>query len=340
MTKINCAVVGMGIGEIHANFYKNYKSTNLIKIFEINKNKRKEIKKNFSDTELVNNENEIFKDPNVDLISIASYDNYHYRHIIKAIKYKKNIFVEKPICLSLKELKEIKRKIDKSKIFLSCNFVLRENLQFQKIEKIIKKKLGSIYFIEGDYNYGRLEKIETGWRGKIPNYSVSHGGAIHLIDLIMMYLKELPYKVYSEGNKLMVKNKKFKLNDFIIAILKFKSKKIVKISSNFGCVIPHHHSLKVFGKKGTIMHDIRGAIYTDSRKKNSFFSKFKLKTSRNNKIKVLKTFVDNIMLRRNTKLKENFNNIINSMLISLAIEKSILKNKSIYIDYKKLNLND
>ena len=70
------------------------------------------------------------------------------------------------------------------------------------------------------------------------------------------------------------------------------------------------------------------------------FSKFKLKTSRKNKIKVLKTFVDNIMLRRNTKLKENFNNIINSMLISLAIEKSILKNKSIYIDYKKLNLND
>ena len=47
MTKINCAVIGMGIGEIHANFYKNYKSTNLIKIFEINKNKRKEIKKIF-----------------------------------------------------------------------------------------------------------------------------------------------------------------------------------------------------------------------------------------------------------------------------------------------------
>ena len=39
MKKINCAVIGMGVGEIHANFYKDSKFTNLIKIFEIDKKK-------------------------------------------------------------------------------------------------------------------------------------------------------------------------------------------------------------------------------------------------------------------------------------------------------------
>ena len=33
---------------------------------------------------------------------------------------------------------------------------------------MIKKKLGDIYHIEGDYNYGRLKKLTKGWRGKIP----------------------------------------------------------------------------------------------------------------------------------------------------------------------------
>ena len=221
---------------------------------------------------------------------------------------------------------------------MSCNFVLRENLQFKKIEKIIKKKIGLIYYIEGDYNYGRLEKIESGWRGKIPFYSVTHGGAIHLIDLIIMYLNEMPIEVFGKGNKLVVKNKNIKFNDFTLAVLKFKSGKIAKISSNFGCVIPHHHCLKVFGRKGTIIQDIRGAIYTNSRDKSKKFLTFNLKTDRKKKIKVLKSFVKDIIYVRKKKLKLNFDNIINSMLISLAIEKSILKNKKILIDYKKIML--
>ena len=78
-----------------------------------------------------------------------------------------------------------------------------------------------------------------------------------MIDLILWFLNELPHEVTSEGNRLIVKNKKFKTNDFTVSLLKFKSGKIVKISSNFGCTIPHHHSLKVFGSKGSIIHDLK-----------------------------------------------------------------------------------
>ena len=71
-------------------------------------------------------ENEIFNDTNINLVSLASYDNHHYSQILKAAKLKKNIFVEKPICLYLKELKKIKMNVEKNKINMSCNFVLRE----------------------------------------------------------------------------------------------------------------------------------------------------------------------------------------------------------------------
>ena len=42
---------------------------------------------------------------------------------------------------------------------------------------------GNIYYFEGDYNYGRLKKITSGWRGKIPFYSITLGGGSHIIDL-------------------------------------------------------------------------------------------------------------------------------------------------------------
>jgi len=330
----------MGVGERHASFYERFKHTNLVKIFDKDPKKMILIKKKFPLAKLVKNENEIFKDPEIDLVSIASYDNYHYSQIIKSIKYKKNIFVEKPICLFLNQLKDIKKKVEINNVNFSCNFVLREYKQFKKIKKIIKKKLGKIYFIEGDYNYGRLEKIENGWRGQIPYYSVTHGGAIHMIDLILFFLNELPYEVSSMGNRLVVKNKRFKNNDFTISLLKFKSGKIVKISSNFGCMAPHHHSIKVFGSKGTIIHDIRGAILSKSRVKEKKLFKFNFQTNKNDKANVLKNFVVNIIKKRKKLINDNFKRIINCMLISIAIEKSIKCNKKIKINYKKINLNE
>jgi predicted dehydrogenase len=341
MKKINCAVIGMGVGARHADFYNKYKYTNLVKIFEIDKKKWKNIKKRYPKAEIVNDENEIFNDTNINLVSLASYDNHHYSQILKAAKFKKNIFVEKPICLYLKELKKIKMNVEKNKINMSCNFVLRENKQFKKIKDIIlKKKIGKIYYGEGDYNYGRIEKVEKGWRGKIPYYSVTHGGAIHMIDLILWYLNELPDSVISSGNRLVVKNKNFKSDDFTIGILKFKSRKIVKITSNFGCVMPHHHALKIFGDKGSVLHDIRGGILVNSRSKKKNYKKFHLNTTNKQKSNIIKCFVDDIINKRKKKLRDNFKSIINSMLVSLAIEKSIKVKNKVSINYKKLDFND
>jgi len=338
--KLNCAVIGMGVGEKHAIFYLNYKKTKLLKVFEKDKKKVQKLEKKYPEINFVKTENDIFKDPKIDLISIASYDNYHYSQVIKATKYKKNIFVEKPVCLFLNELQQINKKVKKSNIKLSCNFVLRENSQFKKIKTMQNRKvMGNIYFMEADYNYGRLHKINKGWRGKMPFYSVTHGGAIHMIDLVLWYLKELPYEVKSSGNKIVTKKSQFKFNDFSIALLKFKSGIIVKVSSNFGCVLPHHHGLKIFGNKGTVIHDLRGAIKINSREKGKRYKKFNYKTNFKQKSNVMKNFVDALILNKTKKLKKDFNTIMNSMLISLAIEKSMEKNKTIKLNYKNLKLN-
>ena len=56
-------------------------------------------------------------------------------------------------------------------------------------------------------------------------------------------------KAISIGNNLVTKETYYKFNDNNIALLKFKNGVIGKVSSNFSCVMPHNHSLKIFGKK-------------------------------------------------------------------------------------------
>ena len=136
----------------------------------------------------------------------------------------------------------------------------------------------------------------------------------------------------------MFLNFSFKFNDFSVGILKFKSGIIAKISSNFGSVTPHHHAFKMFGTKGTIYSDLRGAMLFKSRNKKAKPKLFKLETSFQQKTQVIKNFVDNIILKKDKAIKINFKEIINSMLISLSIEKSIKTKKTIKIDYKNLQL--
>ena len=187
MKKISSAIIGFGIGQKHFEAIHKYKNSEVNIICEKDLNKLKHLKKKFPKIKITNNEDEIFLNKEINLVSIASYDNDHYKQILKCIKYKKNIIVEKPMCLSLKELKYIKRLILKSNLKITSNLVLRVNDLFLDIKKKIKKE--NIFYLEADYIWGRKNKL-YGWRSNIKDYSVLLGAGIHVIDLVMWLLNK------------------------------------------------------------------------------------------------------------------------------------------------------
>ena len=56
-------------------------------------------------------------------------------------------------------------------------------------ELIAAGELGELFHLEGDYDYGRRHKLTDGWRGRIPYYSVVLGGAIHMVDLLLLAVR-------------------------------------------------------------------------------------------------------------------------------------------------------
>ena len=137
--KINTAVIGFGIGQRHAEvFYKN-KNCKLIYVSDLNSNLNETIKKKFPGIKIINSEKKnisIFKDKLVNLVCISSYDNFHKKHILECIKENKNFFIEKPLCLNLKELTVITNKLKKKpNLKFSTNFVLRFSPQFIELKK-------------------------------------------------------------------------------------------------------------------------------------------------------------------------------------------------------------
>lgn len=320
--KISAAVVGLGFGNVHlqtliqSNLFSKIFLCDLKKKF---KETAKKLNLNFIDT---------FKDllqlKNIKLICIASYDNYHAEQVISSLKKNINVLVEKPMCQTFFQLKKIKNIIKFSKAKLICNFVLRYHPKFLKVYKLINSyKIGKIYYIEAEYNYGRLKKLLYGWRAKIPFYSVIQGGAIHMIDLVLWLSKSIPSEVIATGNKIVTNKTKFKFLDNVVSIIKFKNGLNAKITSNFGCVMPHDHTLKVYGTKGTIIvrNNIVELFKNKNKKINQKVYSFN-NVKKSYKQKLLKNFLS-LVIRNKKKSNISLNEIFLSMATCLCIEKSI-----------------
>jgi predicted dehydrogenase len=325
--KLNVGVIGLGVGAKHAHALHFNKKVNLVTLCDFDNKKINLYKKIYKNCKFTNNSDDIFKDPNIDIVSIASYDNFHAKHILQAIKYNKHFFVEKPFCLNINELKKICSSLKKNKkITFSSNLVLRNNPSFIDLKKKIKTKVtGDIYYCEGDYNYGRINKILYGWRGQIPFYSVVLGGAIHLIDLIIWLSNKKVRSVIAEGNKISTKNTKFKNYDLVSTLLKFEDGMISKVTSNFASVTPHHHILSVYGTRSTFFYNNK-EIKSYKSRDDLILKNKKSKFSNKQKSEILNSFINSVYYQKNLKIVHE-NEIINLMSVCFAIEKSLKTKK-------------
>ena len=97
----------MGIGEKHAQTYLRHPECNIISLCDFDSKKINKLKKDYNSILVSKDYKSIINNKDIDLVSIASYDNFHATQIIESINNHKHVFAEKPLCLTVEELKEI-----------------------------------------------------------------------------------------------------------------------------------------------------------------------------------------------------------------------------------------
>ena len=265
-TVLNCAVVGLGIGEQHANAILMHPQAKLAAVCDLNNDKALSfLQKNNLDVNLSRNFSAILDDKNINLVSIASFDDDHFEQVKACLEHGKHVFVEKPLCQTETQLNEIITVWKKNKLGLASNLILRKAPLYIWLQRAISSgELGEIYAIDMEYLYGRIHKITEGWRSTIDNYSVMAGGGIHLIDLMMRFLEKKPIRVQSSINKIATRGTAFRYHDFHAATFNFENGIIGRVVANFGCMHRHQHIVRVFGTRGTFIYDDMGTrIYRD-----------------------------------------------------------------------------
>ncbi len=324
--KLKVGIIGFGVGEQHIQGFESA-GVDLLAICDKDPKKREEARKRYPYCKIFEDSKSIIDSEEIDIVSIASYDQDHSNQVIDSINSNKHVFCEKPLCMNEKELKAIRQATkEKPKIKLSTNTILRMSERFREIKKKIKsREFGRIFSIEGDYNYGRLNKITQGWRSYVKNYSVILGGGIHLVDLLLWYVNSPIIEVFSIGNNICSKNSRFKYNDMVSSLVRFENGVIGKISANFGCVHPHSHKLVVYGTKATFVNDGSNGFFYESRDPKKPPKNLKSKYPGLQKGDLIPSFVNSI--RGVSKPVVDKETVFNVMSTCIAIDKSLTTKK-------------
>jgi predicted dehydrogenase len=264
---LNAAVVGLGVGEQHARAYVQCPISKLRWVYDRDASRMHEVLTVLGEGEAAEGFAHILNDSKTDVLSIASYDDDHCGQVIAALEARKHVLVEKPMCRSLPELRAIRRAWEQGgRPHLTANLVLRGAPLYQWLRaEIARGALGEVYAFDGDYLYGRLEKITQGWRKDVEGYSVMQGGGVHLIDLMLWLTDQRPARVTATGNRVCSAGSAFRYADYVSATFEYPSGLVGRITANFGCVHRHQHVVRVFGSRATFLYDDQGARFHTTR---------------------------------------------------------------------------
>lgn len=203
---------------------KNNRLFKLVGICEIDKSKIKYLKKNFN-IPIYSKISKAIIDCGPDLVSILTPSGLHAKHALEVLKYKKNIIIEKPMCLKLADAKKIVKMSKKQ----SCKvFVVMQNkfnLPVIKLFKDIKeKKFGKIFHGSISVKWRRDQSYynQASWRGTWRyDGGVISNQASHHLDLLRTILGD-PVSVFAKGFNHM---SKIQCEDTALIIIKFEGNK-------------------------------------------------------------------------------------------------------------------
>ena len=329
---IKIGIVGLGrIGKVHLfNIQQLISGASVIAACSRSE-KSLEYAKKHSVKGLFTSFDDMLSEGGLDAVIFASPTALHFEHLKLARAAGKHIFCEKPIDLSIENVKEIKSLLDANPVKFMVGFNRRYDPNVLKIKKELNEgRLGalqSVKIISRDPGPPPMEFIKTS------------GGlfldmAIHDFDLARYLMNSEITEVYSTAS--IFGDLPLETVDDVdtaVTILKFKNKGFATIENSRNSTYGYDQRIEVFGEKGLLsaQNKLDDSVYFAN---NSGFHRpkpvgFFIERYKESYINILDSFVQ--CLEQNKDLELTFQDGLQSLAISLAAEKSSKQNRMVLL---------
>ncbi|MEQ1974380.1 oxidoreductase [Xenorhabdus sp. SGI240] len=122
------------------------------------------VKKDWPAISVVSSPEELFRDPNIDLIVIPTPNDTHYPLAQQALAAGKHVIVDKPFTITVEQAQALKKQAEEANLLLSVFHNRRWDSGFLTVKSIIKEnKLGTLKYYETHFDRYR-PVVRQRWR--------------------------------------------------------------------------------------------------------------------------------------------------------------------------------
>lgn len=284
MSKIKVGVIGLGsISEMHIQSYQKSNEAELAALCDINEERLHKQAKKLGVEHTYTDYHELLANPEIDAVSICTWNNTHAQIAIAALNSGKSVLSEKPLCKTIEEAKAVQQAVKVNpEQFLQVGYVRRFGTNTKVLKKFIDSgDLGEIYYSKASCI--RVIGNPGGW---FADKERSGGGplidlGVHVIDLCWYLMgkpkvKSVSGNTYQKlGNRSNVEFKSFykaadydaeknDVEDFANAIIRFENGASIVVDVSFALHAKKEEiNVSLHGDKGGAVIEPALEIFTE-----------------------------------------------------------------------------
>jgi len=240
--KIGIALIGCGYwGKNLARNLAAIKGFNLKMVFDLKEENRNHVQKKIG-TPAGEDYKQIWKRDDIQAVAIATTTSHHFEIAREALLNDKDVFVEKPLALSVKDGEELVRIAEEKKKILMVGHLLKYHPSVRWIKKYLSSgELGDIYYLYSErLNLGKVRSDENALFSLSP----------HDISVMLYFLESDPVEVSARGEAYIHDG----IEDVIFFTLRFNNKLLGHIHVSW--LDPHKtRKMTLVGRKKMLVFD-------------------------------------------------------------------------------------
>ena len=259
MRDLSVGVVGLGwVAGAHIETFKSVRGANVTAVCSRRQLNESDLEKQYGVAlKAYTSYEAMLADRDLDVVDICTPHPQHANQAIAAAKAGKHLIIEKPICLSFEESKEMRKAIRKAGVIACVCFEARYSQHFNLVRSCIDQGLlGELHFGEVDYYHG----IGPWYKQYAWNIKKDFGGSslltagCHALDGLL-YFMDAPIEEVSTycGRSRNAIFEPYEYDTATVTILKFKGGKVGKVASVIDCLQPYYFHIHLVGSAGSLL---------------------------------------------------------------------------------------
>ena len=210
-----------------------------------------------SDIRVYRDLDDLLSNPDIHAVSVCSLPALHASQALRAARAGKHLIIEKPLCLSPRELPLIRQAVSRARVRVCVCFECRFSHQFLALKALLDRGLlGELHYGEIDYYHGIGP-----WYGQFRwNTQRAQGGSAllsagcHALDALRLCLGSEVIEVtgYATRSRSSV-FASYQYPSTTVTLLKFKNGSLGKCAASLDCLQPYYFHTHLLGSKGSLL---------------------------------------------------------------------------------------